>query len=88
MKTIKILRQNNNSINKEQQYSLPVLVRAYNAASVLERHGHFEPEISEPAHQKVFHLLLTIQHRQEHLLMAHCTAQREKISEGNIKEDD
>lgn len=54
-------------------YSLPVLMRAYTAASILERHVHLKLEKSEPVYQKICGLLLTIQHMQEHPLMAHCT---------------
>lgn len=68
-------------------YSLPALVKVYTAASVLERHAHLKLEISEPINQKNFHLLLAIQRRQEHLLMAHYTAQRWSKSEWNFKAD-
>lgn len=62
-------------------------MRACTATSVLERNAHLRLEISEPIYQKIFHLPLTIQHRQEHLLVAHCTAQRRSMQEGNFKAD-
>ena len=61
---------------ERERESLPALVKAYTATSVLERHAHLLLEKSEPTYQKIDHLLLTIQHTKEHLLTVHCTAQR------------
>lgn len=53
----------------------PVLGKVYNGALILGKHAHLMLEISEPVYQKIWNLLLAIQHMPGHLLMVHCTAQ-------------
>lgn len=59
---------------RTRQYGLPEPMRACTATSISERHVQLELEKPELRYRKISHLPLTIQHMQELLLKAHCTA--------------